>query len=149
MQTFLPFSNFTKSAKCLDRQRLGKQRVECKQILTALESKRSGRKAGWQNHPATRMWERQEAALCCYAIDICQEWLNRGYKDSLLSWFENYRELLRSCGADPEDRPQWLGDERLHASHRGRLLFKDPVHYGQFGWTDTPRSDTEGYWWPV
>ena len=28
MQTFLPYSNFKKSAKCLDRQRLGKQRVE-------------------------------------------------------------------------------------------------------------------------
>ena len=38
MQTFLPYADYTRTAKCLDRQRLGKQRVECKQILNALEN---------------------------------------------------------------------------------------------------------------
>lgn len=33
MQTFLPYSSFEESAKCLDNKRLGKQRVEAKQIL--------------------------------------------------------------------------------------------------------------------
>jgi len=33
MQTFLPFPDFAESAKCLDNRRLGKQRVEAKQIL--------------------------------------------------------------------------------------------------------------------
>ena len=32
MQTFLPYQNFIKSAKCLDYKRLGKQRVEALQI---------------------------------------------------------------------------------------------------------------------
>lgn len=36
MQTFLPFSDFKKSAESLDYRRLGKQRVECLQILAAL-----------------------------------------------------------------------------------------------------------------
>jgi len=44
MQTFLPYQNFTKSAQCLDRQRLGKQRVEAWQILQAITNP----SYGWQ-----------------------------------------------------------------------------------------------------
>ena len=36
MQTFLPYADFPGSAKVLDRKRLGKQRVECCQILNTL-----------------------------------------------------------------------------------------------------------------
>ena len=36
MQTFLPTKNIRTTAKQLDYRRLGKQRVECKQILNAL-----------------------------------------------------------------------------------------------------------------
>ena len=36
MQTFLPYPDFAKSAMCLDNKRLGKQRIECLQILKAL-----------------------------------------------------------------------------------------------------------------
>lgn len=36
MQTFLPYPDFAQSAACLDNKRLGKQRVECLQILRAL-----------------------------------------------------------------------------------------------------------------
>lgn len=47
MQTFLPYPSFVESAKCLDRQRLGKQRVEVLQLLKALLVPGSG----WGNHP--------------------------------------------------------------------------------------------------
>lgn len=33
MQTFLPYGSFIESAKCLDYGRLGKHRVEAKQII--------------------------------------------------------------------------------------------------------------------
>jgi hypothetical protein len=33
VQTFLPFSDFEASARVLDVKRLGKQRVECIQVL--------------------------------------------------------------------------------------------------------------------
>lgn len=52
MQTFLPYSSFKDSARVLDRQRLGKQRVENMQIITALLDP----DYGWQNHPAVNMW---------------------------------------------------------------------------------------------
>lgn len=147
MQTFLPYNSFTKTAQCLDYKRLGKQRVECKQILLALQAKSEGRKASWTNHPATKMWCGYEFTLCTYAVLICQEWIRRGYKDSLCNWFlDEQISWANKIGVRP---PFWLGDERLHSSHRGRLLFKDPAHYGQFGWTDPPRSNEEGYYWPV
>ena len=41
--------------------------------------------------------------------------------------------------------PRWLGDKRLHRSHRSKLLAKDPLHYGRF-FTDVP-PDVE-YFWP-
>ena len=79
MQTFLPYSSFIKSVRCLDRQRLGKQRVEALQILNAL----NGKSKGWTNHPATKMWRGYEEALCLYK-DLCiQEWMERGYKNTM------------------------------------------------------------------
>ena len=76
MQTFLPYSSFIESVRCLDRQRLGKQRVEALQILNAL----NGKSKGWTDHPATIVWRGYEEALCLYK-DLCiQEWMQRGYK---------------------------------------------------------------------
>ncbi|MFK5143433.1 MSMEG_6728 family protein, partial [Klebsiella pneumoniae] len=78
MQTFLPYSSFKASAKVLDRQRLGKQRVECLQILNVL----FGVKSSWANHPAVLMWKGYEGALIEYSLTICEEWTSRGYKDT-------------------------------------------------------------------
>ena len=50
MQTFLPYDDFEKTAQCLDRLRLGKQRVETLQILKALLIP----KYGWKNHPVVK-----------------------------------------------------------------------------------------------
>lgn len=137
MQTFLPVPSFTRTARMLDRQRLGKQRVEAWQILRALR----GETKGWRNHPATRMWRGYEPCLIEYAIAICREWIARGYQDQMLARFMDER-------ARPEDveLPPWIGDRALHASHRSALLRKDPEHYGQHGWTDDPEDP---YVWPL
>lgn len=52
MQTFLPYADFARSAQVLDRARLGKQRVETKQIMLALTTEYYG----WKYHPVTLMW---------------------------------------------------------------------------------------------
>ena len=36
MQTFLPYADFERSLRALDPKRLGKQRVECIQVLRGL-----------------------------------------------------------------------------------------------------------------
>ena len=143
MQTFLPYSSFTQSARVLDYRRLGKQRVECKQILIALQNKAVGIKSGWQNHPATLMWAGYEKSLCYYGFIICKEWQNRGYKDTLLPYFEKQYKCY-----DGSLTPCWWNWEPLHSSHRARLLEKDIKHYGQFNWSEQPVGP-EGYVRPI
>lgn len=149
MQTFLPYSDYAKSARCLDQKRLGKQRVECKQILLALGVEVGPHTAylsRWRNHPAVKMWSGHEAELCLYSVAVCQEWLDRGYKDSLKGQFLVAYD--RMCGAKVPHlaRPSWLGQAEFHASHRSNLLRKDPTHYSRYGWKE---PDDLPYVWPV
>lgn len=148
MQTFMPLPSFVESAAVLDNRRLGKQRVECKQILRALGIQigepASRPLTGWVNHPATRMWREYESALVTYAICVCNEWRRRGFEDSLLEQFE--RAQRRGVWFRRTPMPPFLHREDFHASHRSNLLRKDPVHYGQFGWREP--SDLP-YVWPV
>ena len=138
MQTFLPYPDFQKSAACLDNKRLGKQRVECLQILKAL----SDPSYGWQNHPAVKMWRGSHGYLANYGYVICLEWRSRGFNDSLLPWFEaKFNPTWVGLA-----RPSWFGNEAFHASHRSNLLRKDFAHYSQFGWRE---SSNLPYVWPV
>lgn len=138
MQTFLPYPDFCRSAECLDRQRLGKQRVEVLQLLRTLSSKTKG----WQSHPATKMWRGHELDLISYGVAICDEWIARGYRDTCREKISTY--VYRFGSSD--ECPPWLGNEEFHASHRSNLLRKDPDHYGQFGWIE---PDNLEYVWPV
>jgi hypothetical protein len=132
MQTFLPYPDFERCAATLDFRRLGKQRVEAKQILNALAGQN-----GWSHHPAVKMWIGYEPALHVYKDCMIREWIKRGYKNNMPLTSEMFIGV---------ELPPWLGDERVHSSHRARLLHKDPEWYGQFGWTEEPVA--QGYFWP-
>lgn len=158
MQTFLPYSNYTLSARHLDRARLGKQRLECLQIAKAI----SDPAYGWQNHPAVEMWRGNLRALYWYSRAIVTAWVNRGYKDG--GTLSKIEAVLGDAILDGDIYPHWLRfacgvtsastqdalchwpENPLCASHRAALLFKNPAHYGQFGWIETPRID---YYWPT
>jgi hypothetical protein len=154
MQTFLPFPHFTMSAMVLDRQRLGKQRVEALQILKALKagafqclscgqpvthfnSYKTGyhcyhceaplKQTPWYNHPAVKMWKGYEAGLMLYLKEMCQEWTRLGYKDTC---WEKAQEF--GFHSEPTFLPNWFGSPQFHLSHQSNLLRKDPEHYGQF-----------------
>ncbi len=133
MQTFLPFADFTQSARVLDRQRLGKQRVENLQILKALIY---GPNYGWQSHPAVEIWRGYGYALSLYHCAICAEWTRRGYKDTCLNKFNT---LLEGREFMSRNAPPIIGHEPFHASHRAALLHKNYAHYKQFGWKEQPQ----------
>ena len=135
MQTFLPYESFMDSALCLDRSRLGKQRVEAMQILNALKANSKSR---WRNHPAVRMWSGYEHALGYYMNVVIQEWIDRGYKNTM----EFY-----SFNGDTVEYPPWLGDKRLHFSHQCNLYRKDPDYYCRYFGNKLDRKAP--YWWPV
>jgi len=142
MQTFLPYPDFVQTAKILDYRRLGKQRVEAWQILNTLRGTSNGR--GWVNHPATKMWRGYEMALIHYGIAMCEEWIRRGYKDTLLPRFKSLipnPNIIYSF-----ELPSWIGDEKFHRSHRSNLLRKKPDFYRQFWPKETDNLD---YVWPV
>jgi hypothetical protein len=150
MQTFLPYPDFTRSARVLDDRRLGKQRVETLQIVRALHRE----KYGWKHHPAVLMWRGYDEALGAYGVAICQEWCRRGRADTCETQIV---DELAAVGVPTPIRtqrelqaagrlPPWLGNRRLHRSHQSSLLRKDPEWYAaHFG--SVP--DDLPYHWPV
>ena len=144
MQTFLPYPSFARSARTLDRQRLGKQRVEALQILDALTVPG----AGWTNHPATKMWRGYEQALVCYTDHMCAEWIQRGYDNTKCG--EKLAEYINVfdpvCGE--EEQPWWMGNRAFHMQHRRKLMWKDPDHYSQW-FRIIPQSEEPHYLWPT
>lgn len=133
MQTFLPYPQYDLSAVALDRLRLGKQRVETYQILRTL----TGQSDGWRNHPAVKMWVGYVPALAAYGVAMCDEWIKRGYKDTL-------KPKIMAFGPGGPD-PWWLNGP-IHSSHRARLLMKDPEWYGRHEWFEQPSDE---YFWPI
>jgi hypothetical protein len=123
----------------LDYRRLGKQRVEGLQILQCILNG-GERRTSWCNHPAVLMWKKNPAGLAAYIVAICQEWKNRGYRDTVE---EKIRALIEP---DETDIPEWMGREDFHASHRSNLLRKDAEWYGRYGWIE---DDSQEYVWPV
>lgn len=137
MQTFLPYSSFSKSANHLDPKRLGKQRVEAYQILNIISGKSTSN--AWQNHPAVKMWRGYEDSLTHYMNCMIEEWIKRGYHNTMkvLEIKVSHKDIVD---------PPFIGTEDFHSSHRAALLFKDFEFYSQFGWKEKPGIN---YIWPV
>ncbi len=149
MQTFLPYADFERSARVLDRMRLGKQRVETIQVVRAL----TWPEYGWKNHPAVLMWEGFEEALGRYGFACCEAWTDLGFGDTCAltigtdlraAGIETVRTQLELAAADA--LPPWLGDEAVHRSHQSALVRKDHEHYAPL-FPDVP--DDLAYVWPV
>jgi Pyrimidine dimer DNA glycosylase len=133
----MPYADFTQSAVSLDYRRLGKQRVEAKQLIKAIR----GESKGWVNHPAAVMWRGHEPALAVYGMAMCREWIRRGYVDNLLPEFTK----IVLANSDCLDLPPWVGDARVHLSHQANLVRKDPVFYTPLFGDLNP--DTPYFWW--
>ena len=148
MQTFLPYADFDRTMAVLDTRRLGKQRVECIQIVRGLTVPGYG----WRHHPAVRMWSGWLEALGSYALACTRAWTQAGFADTCAA---TVRDDLAAAGvrevrdqaalAAAGELPDWLGEEDFHRSHRSSLLRKDPAHYGPL-FPGTP--DDLPYVWP-
>ena len=171
MQTFLPYPSFELSARVLDDKRLGKQRVECLQILKALQPPEVC--PGCQGSKTVSIrWIKSghqnvvQCPRCRAAGYLPRAWSNhpatrmwRGYENALIYYGQVICDEWMERGYDDTCRDKlfqyatqnlpcipWLGSDKLHSSHRAALLYKLPSHYSQFGWTETPKQD---YYWPV
>ena len=141
MQTFLPSPSYVESVACLDNVRLGNQVYrEGKTLLGG----------GWPNHPAAKMWVGYEQSLALYCFRGAQEMVHRGgtkhswTSEVCIKWLHYFQDRIFEL--PDTGSPPWIGDERIHASHRSNLIRKDPIYYGQFGWKE---PDDMAYFWPV
>lgn len=143
MQTWLPHPNFRETAKLLDRQRLGKQRIEGWMLLRILSGDDSDAGVNtWRHHPVVPMWRGHEFVLLDYTTTMCDEWIQRGYRDTTLPKcldiganeirrvMEQYDKVERPLWSFKQ--PPWLGDEALHRAYRLLLLDRNFEHYGHF-----------------
>jgi hypothetical protein len=134
VQTFLPLPNYRATAQCLDYRRLGKQRIEAKMLLEILLEGIDKSKSPWRFHPVVKMWEGSEYSLCMYGMIMCEEWIDRRYKDTTLQFFQDTHAKLI-------DQPYQYLSEEIRSSHRSALLKKDYEHYKQMGWKEKPIID--------
>jgi len=133
MQTFLPYPDFRESLESLDNKRLGKQRVEAYQIISAItgRTRKDGKPyKGWVNHPCSVMWRDYVNALKLYYNDCIDVWKERGFKNTMEYELIEGEFVL----------PNWLGNEKFHSSHRANLLRKDENFYSQFDWEENPED---------
>ncbi len=139
VNTFLPVADFKYAAKLLDNARLGKQRVEGRQIVDTLCNKKSG----WSNHPIVRSWRGYETALKYYVNCIIDEWVARGNNNDLDKYvIDDMSTVIR---------PWWCDWDRLHINHRAMLLLKNPARYKKLfiGELSVPSEYlVHGYIWP-
>ncbi|WP_342765423.1 pyrimidine dimer DNA glycosylase/endonuclease V [Vulcanisaeta sp. JCM 14467] len=87
---YKPYINHGRSAEFLDNLRLGKQRVETKQVILAILRKlgilRDG-KTGWLNHPIVLMYFNNGRPylddLIKYFYAVVDEWVRRGFVNNI------------------------------------------------------------------
>jgi hypothetical protein len=160
MQTFLtiPSTDFSKTAKTLDKLRLNKQALEAWQIMMtnlSLDPDNNHRKPkGWYNHPAVLMWKGHEVTLYFYIKAMTDEWIERGYKTTILDKAKSTIEHAQVNGMiHTSEFPYWMKNKRLYkqivSSHRIALLNKDYEWYRQFNWTEDTgiKPDEYTYVW--
>lgn len=125
MQVFIVGSPL-ETAQCLDKLRLNKQILECRQILDAL----NGAKA-WKNHPCVLQYRGYEKWLGYYAT--CLALYARG-DDTMARVYSNLANKVR---------PKWHSEEYYDQMKR-RLYTKDDMYYHQ--WAELGSSDENWYW---
>jgi hypothetical protein len=99
------------------------------------------------------MWQGWEEALVAYGVAICREWRRRSFADTVEAKLLTDAAKAGVTGVRSQSElaatgelPPWLGDQRLHRSHRSALVRKDREHY-RAAFPDV--ADDLDYHWPV
>lgn len=140
VNTFIISTNLQESFALLDYKRLGKQRLEAKQIINILEKIDNGEtilNVGFSSHPATLMWKGYTNALKIYFNFCVQEWINRGYKNTMELYEVDYYIF-----------PPFVTFQPFILSHKAALLRKDPEYYKDLMCDDLNQYMRLGYLWP-
>lgn len=128
MQVFIIGSPW-ETAKILDKRRLNKQIIECKQILAAI----NGENKAWFNHPIVHMYKNHAKWLRVY-MWILDEW-NAEKSDLLM--------LMHMNDWAEKNKPEFLTEE-YYTQMKCRLYTKDKNHYNM--WGELEETDVNWYY---
>ncbi|AFA39517.1 hypothetical protein Pogu_1490 [Pyrobaculum oguniense TE7] len=130
MQIFRPYVDHKRSAAFLDDLRLGKQRVEARQVIMAILRKAGvvqDGKRGWLSHPIVLTYYNSGrpylADLVVYFYAVVEEWKRRGRRNNID--LADLIPLIKRVEGAP-------GTPITHVhevEYRRVLLLKDPCHY--------------------
>lgn len=143
MQTFIPYPDYIKTAESLDDLRLVNQC--CNESVRLYDGK-------WSSHPASKMWRDHRFHFTLYNLALATEWVKRREqhgKDSTnaYKWFTFWANEGIKLRHGDTTAPSWIGDDRVHSTHRSCLLAKNLDWYSQFGWSEKPTPpDENGKW---
>jgi hypothetical protein len=150
--TYLPYSDFAGTFKCLSDYDVGRQMHEAGLALDYIVGLGSDKL--WPRRRVTRMWHDYPCALALYHSLVIREHVMRGGRPMRVPAYDIYHEYKietlhyahrKMVPVEEIEYPPWLGEEKLRDSHRAALLVRNPEHYGQFGW-DVDISTP--LWWP-
>lgn len=142
MIIFLPHACIVRSVQVLDDLRLGKQRLEAKQVYLSLTQK----DYKWSNHPASKMFIDPVSQkpylnfIKAYYNSCLDEWISRGKSNSM--------EYIEVDKLSKDDYPWFWGWLEFHYSHQASLFRKHPYYYiSKF---ELPEKYLDlGYIWPT
>lgn len=126
MQVFIIGTPF-ETAESLDKKRLNKQIIECKQILKAID----GESKAWKNHPCTKQYEKHKIWLCYYLMSL--GYYKEGNKEASIR-YSNYANFYR---------PNFHTKDYFNQMKR-RLYTKDKSFYNQ--WNFLGESNINWYY---
>gem|GEM_PF-362219 len=130
MQIFRPYIDWHMSAQVLDDRRLGKQRVEAKQVMMTILRKMGlikDERRGWLNHPIVLMYYNGGRPyfkdLGGYFNACIEEWRRRGMRSQIS--LSDIEHLILGAGS-AEGHPLTHVHE---VEYRRVLILKEPEHY--------------------
>lgn len=159
--------NFRISASCLDYKRLGKQRVEAKQILEIIIRLQQLRDwLGEDNNPnlreAIKRWIRKykSQSITLYRRDSKPLSFGFSYHPVIRAWFNHtgalkyyvnchidewisrgYNNTMKKYYIDEFTLPEWIFNNDVYRAYWGVLKEKDPEYYSFL-----PESDVKFEW---
>ncbi|MEM3589238.1 MAG: pyrimidine dimer DNA glycosylase/endonuclease V [Nitrososphaerota archaeon] len=130
MQVFRPYIDWKRSAQVLDNKRLGKQRVEAKQVMIVILRKMgliNDGKRGWLNHPVVLMYYNNGKPyfydLVNYFNACVEEWRHRNMESKIsLADIEELIKKVKSAEGHPLTHKHEIEYRRV-------LILKNPEHY--------------------
>lgn len=139
---FIPLSDPIEIAKILDDKRLGKQRVEAKQIITIITGE--AKSLAWSHHPAVLMWKDYPNELKYYYNCIVLEWVHRGYINNMPLFATSKQNRT------PPRMPWFMYCKPVLLSYQASLLRKNYSHYHKYFKSKSLKPYmTRSYLWTV